>query len=337
MSDFLPYFWFLALTLVWAIYLTQEAFISGASILGFFFAKDDKIYRRLNSIIGLHWDGIQVWLILAVGGLFASFPLIYATTLSTMYVPFFLLMYAIIVRGISIELMYKATEAKHRQWFKLALTISSFLIVLVIGVYLMNLFLGINFSNDSFFDFLAIFRPFAIIGGVSFVVYSLIMGYCYVTLASQDNFIGHMFGKLKFLGFIYAFLVICVILYFNNASDVFSRSYIYDYPALLLLPLASMIFALVSALLFFKEKIKLTFITMILSNIFFIFTGFVSMMPYTLVINKDGILDPATSILITDGAAGTNTLYVMFIALLIFLPIVLIYQGYKYVRFWGKL
>lgn len=334
----LSYIWFFGLALVWAIYVVQDAFITGTSILSIVYKEDKKVYKTMNSITGLHWDGIQVWLILAVGGMFAAFPAVYATTLSALYVPFFLLLYALIFRGVAIEVIYKSDSNKVQTFLKYSLSISSFLITLVIGVYLMNVFIGLPIDQDGynkgFFSFLSLFNGIALLGGLMFVFQALVQGVNFIKLNKDKEYIPKMYKIAKAFAILTPFLMAFVFLGYTNVIDVFSRGLFGNatYSYLYLLPLFAIITAVISTLTFLIKKHTLSFIFNILSMILFIFTGFISMIPYAIV----STIDPKYGLLIIDGSAGESTLKIMFIALIIFLPIVIAYQAFKYIKFWGK-
>lgn len=334
--ELLSYIWFLGLTLVWAIYVVQDAFITGTSILSVVYKDDEKLYKKMNSISALHWDGIQVWLILAVGGMFAAFPAVYATTLSQLYIPFFLLLYALIFRGVSIEVIYKTDSKKIQNILKIVLSISSFLITLVIGVYLLNVFLGLPIDeqgyNNGFFAFLSIFTPIALLGGLMFVSQALVQGVNFIILNTSKDEIPKMYKIARLFSILTPFLMAFIFLGFSNVVPVFSRGLFgnSEYSILYVLPLLAILCVALATILFLTKKHTLSFILNILSMILFIFTGFISMIPYAIV----STVDPKYGLLIIDGAAGTSTLNVMFIALLIFLPIVLAYQAFKYIKFW---
>ncbi len=334
--DFLSNFWFFALALVWAIYVVQDGFITGGSILSIFYKDEEEVYKNINNNLALHWDGIQVWLILAVGGLFAAFPNVYATVLSSLYVPFFLLLYALIFRGVSIEVIYKTDNKKLQMVLKYVLAISSFLITLVIGVYLMNTFIGLSIDsqgyNTSFFSFLSLFNGISLIGALMFVGVALVQGVNFIRLNTDKQYAPKMYQKAKYVAYAIPFLTAFVFLGFANALDVFSRGLFAQGGIIWLVPLVSIVMIALGSLFFVIKKHALSFICNILGMITFIFTGFISMVPYAIV----STVDPKYGMTIADGAAGTGTLEVMLIALAIFLPIVLIYQGFKYIRFWGK-
>lgn len=337
--EILSNFWFYALALVWALYVVQDGFITGASILSIVLRNNEQDYKKVNSITALHWDGIQVWLILAVGGMFAAFPNVYATTLSELYVPFFLLLYALIIRGVAIEVMYKTNSSKLQMKLKYLLSISSFLITLVIGVYLMNTFIGYPIDSDGynngFFDFLSLFNFTALFGAVIFVAVAMVQGVNFVRLNTNKDFIPEVYKPAKLAAVVGPFLMAAVFLSYANASDVFARGLygVGGNPIFWLVPLIAILMLACGSLLFLKAKHGLSFVANALGIIAFIFTGFISMFPYAIV----STVDPQFGMTIVDGAADVSTLRVMFIALIIFLPIVLGYQLFKYIKFWGKI
>ncbi len=101
MHEFLSNLWYYILALVWAVYVSQELFVTGSGMLSQFYKVNSKEFKLINESVGTHWDGIQVWVIVAIGGLFAVFYNAYALILETLYIPFFLLLIAIILRGLS--------------------------------------------------------------------------------------------------------------------------------------------------------------------------------------------------------------------------------------------
>lgn len=337
-QQFLANFWFLALALVWSLYVIQDGFITGASMLSILYKDDEDTYKNINNILGLHWDGIQVWLILAIGGMFAAFPTIYAMTLSSLYVPFFLLLYAIIFRGVAIEVIYKTNSIKVQVALKYILAISSFFITFIIGIYLMNTFLGYpidnNGFNHQFFAFLSLFNFTAIFGALMFVAVALVQGVNFIRLNTEHQYAPRMYKVSKYAAVAGPFLVACIFLAFANNSNVFARG-LFNLPSFALLwlvPLVSIIFFTIGTLAFLKEHHTISFIANIVGVLAFIFTGFLSMIPFAIV----STISSDFSVLITDGAAGNMTLSVLFVALIIFLPVVIGYQAFKYIRFWGK-
>ena len=106
---------FFVVAFAWIVYVVQEMFIAGASSLNMSISKNEGERKQIQVSSGIHFDGIEVWLVGAIALLFGSFPLAFATIFTYLYIPFFLLLYAIIGRGTSIEMMYKLDSER---WVK---------------------------------------------------------------------------------------------------------------------------------------------------------------------------------------------------------------------------
>ncbi|MEN3264698.1 cytochrome d ubiquinol oxidase subunit II, partial [Pseudonocardia sp.] len=105
----LPTVWFVAIAVLWTGYFVLEGFDFGVGILLPVLGRgpsagDREADRRvvINSI-GPVWDGNEVWLITALGAMFAAFPAWYAATLSGFYLPVLLIILALIGRGVAFE------------------------------------------------------------------------------------------------------------------------------------------------------------------------------------------------------------------------------------------
>jgi cytochrome d ubiquinol oxidase subunit II len=320
-NEFLINFWYFALALVWGIYIFQEAFISGGSFLAFFI-KDDEVYEQLNRTIGTHWDGIQVWLILAVGGLFAAFPTAFGDLLSSLYIPMFLLMYVIIIRGLSIELIYKTDDLKMRNVLKKALAFASVGLVLVVGIYLQTQFVGTP-VNDEFFSFLAIFKLQNLIGGIALVFFMMVNGYLFLGLNHGFEVLQPVEKFVKYSAVLSTVLFIVIVQILGNVAGVLNV--VSGTVGILLI-----IFSMIQTFFVWKNKYVLAFISGIFVIMGFVFTGFLAIFPNA-IHYTDG-----TVLTLTEAAAGYETLSLMFFALLVFLPIVIGYQAFKFIRFWRK-
>ncbi|MGL4590169.1 MAG: cytochrome d ubiquinol oxidase subunit II [Mycoplasmatales bacterium] len=334
---FLANFWFFALALVWAIYVIQEMFVTGAGMLGLKFLDDESRYKKFNAIIGTHWDGIQVWLILAIGGLFATFPNAYATTLTALYIPIFLLLYCIIFRGLSIELIYKTDNKKMQKIMKYTWAISSLVLILVVGTYLTNLFTGLPISNgtmnDTFFSFIAIFSPAGLAGGVMFVLFALVQGYLFLTINTSTEITNKFFSVAKWAIVVGTLVLIFLMIVFNLQYESFSDDLYTSAPIFYALPFLAISLAIITIGLVWSKRAVLAFISLSLATLMYIFTGFSASFPYIVL----STTDKASSLLIVDAAATTMPLQIMMIATLIFLPIVIAYQLFKYIKYWGDI
>jgi cytochrome bd ubiquinol oxidase subunit II len=326
--------WFFLMALVWTVYIVQESFIIGGSILSFRF-KNEKDYHDVNHLVGTHWDGIQVWLILAVAGLFASFPRAFGSVLSNLYIPFFLLLYAIIFRGVSIELVFKSENKRYQKIMKTIWSISSFVLFLVIGIYITNTFLGLPIENGTmnttFFSFMVIFNKMGLYGGLLFISHSLVAGTCFLQMNAGTKFIEPIEKIGKVAAVVSSVILALLFMGFNIKNDMFNGGLYEQNPIFWALPVGAMLLMMLAALCMWLNKFSFTFILSSLSMALFIFTGYTMTFPYIIMSS----ISPENGMLISEGASGATTLTVMFYGTLIFLPIVIGYQVYKYIRFWG--
>src|SRR5689334_4536747 len=99
--------WFILLGALLAGYAILDGFDLGVGMLHLFVAKNDHERRIMLNSIGPIWDGNEVWLVTFGGALFAAFPFAYATAFSALYIPFMLLVFALIGRAVSIEFRSK--------------------------------------------------------------------------------------------------------------------------------------------------------------------------------------------------------------------------------------
>ena len=99
--------WFVLIAVLFIGYFILEGFDFGVGILLPFVAKSDIERRMVINTIGPHWDGNEVWLITAGGAMFAAFPNWYATLFSGFYIALFLMLIALIIRGVAFEFRSK--------------------------------------------------------------------------------------------------------------------------------------------------------------------------------------------------------------------------------------
>src|SRR5436853_2598272 len=96
--------WFIIVAVMLTAYVVLDGFDLGAGIIYLIAAKTDGERRAILRAIGPVWDGNEVWLIAAGGTLFFAFPLLYASSFSGFYLPLFIVLWLLMVRGVSIEL-----------------------------------------------------------------------------------------------------------------------------------------------------------------------------------------------------------------------------------------
>jgi cytochrome d ubiquinol oxidase subunit II len=166
---FLQGLWFVLIGVLWAGYFILEGFDFGVGILVKVLGRDDVDRRMMIHTIGPTWDGNEVWLLTAGGATFAAFPTWYASAFSGFYLALFLVLAALIVRGVSFEFWGKVAARRWRSAWEWAMAISSGAAALLFGVAWANFIHGVPMGANhvvhaSLFDLL---HPYALLGGLT--------------------------------------------------------------------------------------------------------------------------------------------------------------------------
>jgi cytochrome d ubiquinol oxidase subunit II len=159
--------WFILIAVLWVGYLFLEGFDFGVGMLLHPLAADDTDRRVMINTIGHVWDGNEVWLLTAGGATFAAFPNWYATLFSGFYLPLFLILVALILRGVAFEYRGKVDDARWRARWDLAIAFGSWVPAVLWGVAFANIVAGVPIDADGNYtgSFFTLLNPFALLGG----------------------------------------------------------------------------------------------------------------------------------------------------------------------------
>lgn len=315
--------WFVLIAVLYIGYFILEGFDMGVGILLPFLAKKDEERRALINTIGPHWDGNEVWLLTAGGATFAAFPHWYATLFSGFYLALLLMLVALIVRAVAFEFRSKDDDPRWRALWDGAIFFGSAVPALLWGVAFTNLLRGVPIDasmtyTGGFFNLLNL--P-ALLGGLTSLSLFTLEGAYFLTLKLTDNLAvraQEAAGKL-WLPTLLINVVFYSVVYFNPA--ITGRIGLIQIPAVL----ASL--ALLSAGLAAKNKsFGWAFILSAATILLGISNTFLALYPNVMVSS----IDPAYNLTIYNAASSTYTLKTMSIIALIFVPIVLLYQGWSY-------
>ena len=324
--------WFILIAVLWIGFFFLEGFDFGVGMLLPFLGKKDEERRAIINSIGSVWDGNEVWLLTAGGATFAAFPHWYATMFSGFYLPLFLLLVGLIIRGISFEYRSKDANPAWRNRFDWMIAIGSFMAALLLGTAFANLAKGVpidasmNYvSPNGIMTTLGLLNPFGLIGGLTTVVVFLLHGANFLGLKLEGEMRERVIALSKKL-YIAAVVVTTLLLvatYFY--TDI--RTKLGINPGIT--PIASYA-ALLVTIYFINRKMEgWAFITTSLHIVLTQVTFFTLMFPRVMVSS----LNPDWSLTIYNASSSQYTLTVMSIVALIFVPIVLAYQGWTYYMF----
>ncbi|HLZ19991.1 MAG TPA: cytochrome d ubiquinol oxidase subunit II, partial [Smithellaceae bacterium] len=135
--------WFVLWAVLWAVYFMLDGFVFGTGMLYYILGKDRTEKQMLLQTVGPVWNGNEVWLVTAGGATFAAFPTTYALMFSYLYSALLLLLFALIIRGVSIELHGKGEGDGWMKKWDAGIFIGSFLPALLFGVAFGNIFKGL--------------------------------------------------------------------------------------------------------------------------------------------------------------------------------------------------
>ncbi len=186
---FLQILWFVLVGVLWAGFFILEGFDFGVGMLVKLLARDTVEKRITIHTIGPVWDGNEVWLITAGGAMFAAFPSWYATTFSGFYLAFFLVLAALIVRGVSFEFWGKVDSDRWRSGWEWAMAVGSGAAALLFGITWADFIHGLPMGPEHVVhvSLLGLLHPYALAGGVTMLALFLAHGAGFLSLRVEGD------------------------------------------------------------------------------------------------------------------------------------------------------
>lgn len=143
--------WFCLVAIMIAGYVVLDGFDLGAGIVHLFIARMDRERQQVLRSIGPVWDGNEVWLIAGGGTLYFAFPALYSAAFSGFYLALMMVLWLLILRGISIEVRSHIDSPIWRPFWDFVFGGSSALLALLFGVALGNVVRGVPLDSEGFF------------------------------------------------------------------------------------------------------------------------------------------------------------------------------------------
>jgi len=312
--------WFVLIAVLWVGYFFLEGFDFGVGMLVPLVSDDDLDRRVAINSIGPVWDGNEVWLLVAGGATFAAFPEWYATLFSGFYLPLFLILVALILRGVAIEFRGKDKRPEWRTWWDRAIVFGSFLPSLLWGVAFANILRGvpIDASGEYAGGFWNLLNPYALLGGVMSLLLFLLHGAVFLSLKTSGSVSDRSSGIARRVAWPTVVVVVGFMLwtYVESGDGVMPG----------LLPVIAIGLLVAVPWLLADRKDGWSFAATGGAIVLIVATLFINLYPNVL----PSTLDPAFSLDVFNAASTSNTLTVMSWVALVFTPLVLLYQGWTY-------
>ncbi|MEO0275489.1 MAG: cytochrome d ubiquinol oxidase subunit II [candidate division WOR-3 bacterium] len=325
--DILRIIWFFLIGILLTGYSILDGFDLGIGSLFPLLAKNEDEKRRLFKSIGPFWDGNEVWLLTGGGALFAAFPHAYATVASGFYLAFMLLLFALILRAVSIE--FWQNDEKRRKLWEWAFTVGSFLPSLLFGIALGNVIIGIPLNENFDFtgNFFTLLRPYPLIIGILGFFMIMIHGASYAVLKTGEGIRERSYKILKKLWLIF---IVFFILSFI-ATIIWLPEFLRKIIPWILAVLTIILWIFLGNAIN-KKKNGICFL--LSSLIFITLWAIVGSIHFPYLVRASN--DPELSLTIYNASSSFLTLKVMLLIAIIGMPFVLGYTIYVYKIFKGK-
>jgi cytochrome d ubiquinol oxidase subunit II len=323
----LPELWFVIIAILWVGFFVLEGFDFGVGMLHGVLGRTGQERRVAINTIGPFWDGNEVWLIVAGAGTFAAFPDWYASWFSASYLAVFLLLVALIIRGVSFEYRGKVDRPGWRRLWSGTLMTGSLLAPLVLGIALGDLVAGLPIDADGEFtgSFWDLFTPFGLWSGVTLVVLCLVNGATFLGIRTTGELTERARRAARVLGGVSCVVVAVYAVWLLAITD-------HSWGPILPLAIAPVALA-VSVVAVHQARDGWAFVLSATSIGCAVAGLFAALYPEVLVSSTD----PANSLTVTDAASSEYALKVMSVVALVFVPLVLAYQTWSYFVFRHRL
>jgi cytochrome d ubiquinol oxidase subunit II len=315
----LPDLWFLLIALFFTGYFVLDGFDFGVGMSLPFLSRDDTDRRVLINTIGPVWDLNETWVIVAGASLFAAFPEWYATIFSGFYLPMLFILLALILRGVSFEYRHQRPEHRWKRNFDRMIFIGSVVPAFLWGVVFANLVRGM--ALDSNFDYIGsfgdLFNAYSIVGGLATLLLFFTHGVIFVSLKTD----GEIRVRARRLAAASGAVTIVVAGGFLLATSV-----AHGRPLSIAISAVAVVTILVSYVANIRGREGIAFGFMAATIALTVASLFAALFPNVLPATND----PANTMTIANASSGHYTLEVMSWISLIFVPLILGYQGFTY-------
>jgi len=319
--------WFILIAVLFIGFFFLEGFDFGVGMATRFVAKNRTERDQLVQTIWPFWDGNEVWLLTAGGAIFAAFPHWYATMFSGYYIPFVIILLALILRGVSFEFRVKMTSATGRNIWDWALFFGSLLPPFLLGVLFTSMVKGmpIDANMNMHAGFLDYISLYSIVGGVAVTLLCLLHGLNFISLRTLGE-VRERASKLskKLYLLLYAGLVAFAVLTFAY-TDFFKVRPL----AIIAILVVIVLMSILAHYFVTRKRDALSFVLSGLTLSMVVILLFTGLYPRVMVSSLDSAFDMTIAL----ASSSPYTLGLMTKVAVTILPFVLAYQAWGYYVF----
>ena len=339
-----------------------DGFDMGVGALLPFVGKKDVERRVMLNTMGPHWEGNQVWLVTAGGALFAAWPMVYAAAFSGFYIAMILTLMALFFRPVGFKYRSLQEGAQWRTSWDWALFAGSAIPPVIFGVAFGNLLQGVPFSFNQFLmltyhgNFFGLLNPFGLLAGLVSLFMIVTQGAAWLMMKTE----GEVLARSRTAAMIFSLLTLVLfalagvwvsgmdgyVIVGAVATDAVTNPLHKEvvvqagawmqnynlYPWMIAAPVLGLVMSLLTALAAKLGKGWIAFLFSSLAIAGIILTAGFSMFPFVM----PSSLEPSQSLTMWDATASFNTLKVMTVVAVVFVPTVLAYTIWTYIKMFGR-
>jgi cytochrome bd ubiquinol oxidase subunit II len=232
--------WFLVLAAMLVGYAVLDGFDLGVGILHLVVARREDEREMAINAIGPVWNGNEVWLIAAGGAMVAAFPHLYASAFSGFYLALMVVLWLLILRGVSIELRHQVDSPLWREGWDVVFSVASALLAVLFGVAVGNVLRGVPLDAHGAFvgSFALLLNPFALLCGVLSLATLALHGASYLAMKTEGGLQRRSRGAVLPLWSAVVALLVAVTFASLSVQPTFPANFA-RWPLLGVIPLAS--------------------------------------------------------------------------------------------------
>ena len=363
---------YLTLKIIWWVFV--GVLLIGFALLGGFdlgigallpfIARTDPQRRVMLNAIGPTWEGNQVWLLTAGGALFAAWPLVYAAAFSGFYWAILLVLFALFFRPVGFKYRSLIEDPRWRNAWDWGLFVGGFVPALVFGVAFGNLLQGVPFYYGELSrlyytgSFWGLLNPFALLAGIVSLTMLIMHGAVFLQMRTEGEIHTRAKKAVRIFGLVFmaAFAVAGIWQAFGidgyrivsmpdpgtafsplaKKVEVASGALMANYSICgytIIAPVLAFAGGILALLLSGTNRPGAAFICSGAALAGVILTAGFALFPFVI----PSSTDPNSSLTVYDAVSSHRTLNLMFIAVVVFLPIVLVYTSWVYRVMRGKI